>query len=367
VIGVLVLAACGGGSGGGGGAGGREIAVKLTDAGCEPAALKLDAGPTTFVVTNAGTSKVSEFEVLDGQRILGEKENLVSGLSGRFSLTLQPGTYTIACPGGTSAAAGRLVVGGSAHATAGDTQLAAATRAYRGYVHEQTEELTDRTRTFVAAVKAGDVARAKRLFASTRAPYERIEPVAESFGTLDPRIDARVNDVAKDDAWTGFHRIEKALWVDGSTRGVERVADRLLADVRDLEHRVEELTFEPEELANGANSLLDEVSASKLTGEEDRYSHTDLFDVEANVSGSQTAFGLLAPALRERDPGLATRIDARFAAVHAALGALRRGGAFPSYDTVGEATRRHLSQQIDALAEPLSRVAATLQRPAEAD
>jgi iron uptake system component EfeO len=139
------------------------------------------------------------------------------------------------------------------------------------------------------------------------------------------------------------------------------VADKLLADVQKLEDKVEGLSFAPEEMSNGANGLLDEVSASKVTGEEDRYSHTDLSDFEANVEGSQTTFGLLAPALRERDKALAARISERFDAVNSALDELKRDGGFPSYDTVGTAQRRQLSQLVDALAEPLSQVAAKLQ------
>lgn len=84
------------------------------DAGCSPSTLKLNAGPTVFAVTNTGTGKVSEFEVLDGGRILGEKENIAAGLSGTFNLNLKPGSYTISCPGGTSNATGTLQVGGNA-------------------------------------------------------------------------------------------------------------------------------------------------------------------------------------------------------------------------------------------------------------
>ena len=355
---LLFLAGCGSSSSS---SGAPSVKVQLTDAGCSPAQLKLNAGPTTFSVSNAGTAKVSEFEVLDGERILGEKENLAPGLSGNFTLNLKPGRYAISCPGGTSSATGALVVGGSATAGATSPQLEAATVSYRSYVESQVETLVKRTRAFAAAVKAGDVAKAKSLFAAARAPYETIEPVAESFGGLDPAIDARANDVAKGGEWTGFHRLEKALWADGSTKGMGPVADKLVADVQRLEDKVEGLTYEPEQLANGANGLLDEVSASKITGEEDRYSHTDLSDFEANVDGSQTTFGLLAPALRSRDTALAERISQRFDAVGSALDSLKRDGGFPSYDTVGTAQRRQLSQLVDALAEPLSQVAAKLQ------
>jgi FTR1 family protein len=359
----LLLAACGGSDGGGSAsAGTNKVAIKLTDAGCEPAALKLQAGPTTFEVTNGGTGRVSEFEVLDGSRILGEKENLVAGLKGSFTLNLKPGNYTTACPGGKTAATGTIAVGGSTVATGGgsDRLLKTATTSYARYVDTQVAELIRRTEAFAAAIKAGDVAKAKRLFASARAPYETIEPVAESFGSLDPEIDARVNDVEQGQEWTGFHRIEQGLWKHDSTKGLAPVADELVADVRRLADKTEGLRYSPEELANGANGLLDEVSASKITGEEDRYSHTDLSDFEANVAGSETAFGLLAPALRKKDPQLAATIAARFDAVNARLDTLKQGGAFPSYDTVDQAERRRLSQLVDALAEPLSKVASQL-------
>jgi FTR1 family protein len=359
----LLLVACGSSDDqSSGSAGSKQVAVKLTDAGCEPATLKLDAGRTEFKVTNGGTGRVSEFEVLDGSRILGEKENLVAGLSGSFTVNLKPGQYSISCPGGKTAATGTLAVGGTATPAtgAGDPLLKSATASYARYVTAQSKTLVAATEKFVAAVKSGDVAGAKAQFAAARAPYETIEPVAESFGNLDPEIDARVNDVAKGDQWTGFHKIEQGLWVKGSTKGLTTIADKLLADVKRLQTRTTGLTYQPEELANGANGLLDEVSSSKITGEEDRYSHTDLSDFEANVAGSETAFGLLAPSLKKTDAALATTIASRFDAVNAELGTLKSGDSYPSYDTVDAAERKKLSQLVNALAEPLSKVASQL-------
>lgn len=359
----LFLAACGSGDDSGAGASGsKQVQVKLTDAGCEPATMKLNAGSTEFKVTNGGTSRVTEFEVLSGSRILGEKENLVAGLSGSFTINLKPGQYSLACPGGKTAATGVLTVGGSAVADSGasDPLLKSATASYASYVTDQAKILVQRTQKFVDAIKAGDLAEAKAQFAAARAPYETIEPVAESFGNLDPEIDARVNDVEKGAPWTGFHKIEHGLWVKRSTKGLEPVADKLLADVKRLQTKTAGLTYQPEELANGANGLLDEVSASKITGEEDRYSHTDLYDFQANVEGSETAFGLLAPALRKTDPELATTIAARFDAVNARLDELKQGDAFPTYEKITPAERKRLSQLVDALAEPLSKVASKL-------
>jgi FTR1 family protein len=363
VVAALLLVACGSDDSDSAAAGTKQVAIKLTDAGCEPAQMKLDAGRVEFKVTNGGTGRVSEFEVLSGSRILGEKENLVAGLSGSFTVNLKPGEYALSCPGGKSAATGVLSVGGSAVAATGsdDPLLKSATASYASYVTSQSKTLVARTQKFVDAIKAGDVEQAKALFAATRAPYETIEPVAESFGNLDPEIDARVNDVEKGTPWTGFHKIEQGLWVKGSTKGLGPIADKLLADVKRLQTKTTGLTYQPEELANGANGLLDEVSASKITGEEDRYSHTDLSDFEANVAGSESAFGLLAPALKKSDPALATTIASRFDAVNAALAKLKQGDAFPSYDEVTSAQRKRLSQLVDALAEPLSKVASKLE------
>ncbi|MDA0160901.1 iron uptake system protein EfeO [Solirubrobacter ginsenosidimutans] len=358
---VLVVAGCGGGGKDApSAAGAKTVELKLTDAGCSPSALKLDAGRTTFKVTNAGTGRVSELEILQGSRILGEKENLVAGLAGSFTLTLQPGDYALSCPGGTTAATGIVTVGGQAVAASDDPELEAAVTGYKRYVHTQAVELVTQVRAFVAAVKAGDVEKAKSEFAAARVPYETIEPVAESFGTLDPDIDARVNDVQKGQSWTGFHRIEQALWEKDSTTGMAPIADKLLADVQTLEAKTRTLDYQPDELANGANGLLDEVAKSKITGEEDRYSHTDLSDFLANVSGSQTTFGLLAPALKAKDPTLEADIAARFDAVQKELATLGPGGRFPSYATVDDAERRQLAQLVAALAKPMAKLSDAL-------
>jgi FTR1 family protein len=337
----------------------REVEVTLSDAGCNPTELKIAAGPTTFIVENEGAKDVTEFEVLDGSRILAEAENVASGIERSVSVTLSPGTYEITCPGGTSSETGTLTVTGDASdagvVTAEDTK---AVDLYRAYLVEQTALLTERAATFTDAVKAGDIAKAKSLFASTREPYERIEPVAEAFGDLDPKIDVRINDVADGDDFTGFHRIERELWVKNTTAGLSPIADQLLADVKDLEQRVKTIELEPAQVANGAVELLGEVSKSKITGEEDRYSHTDLADFKANVEGAESAFEAVEAILVARDKALATRIEPEFAAVYAALKPYEPGGQFISYTELTTADKRKLSAALDRLAEPLSEVPA---------
>lgn len=356
-VGLVALLATGCGSSDDGPAGAKKMSFKLTDAGCDPHNAKAPAGPITFEVENAGSASVTELEVLDGETLLGEVENLSEGLSGNFSLTLEKGEYTLRCNGGENED-GTLTVTGGATARA-NPEAEAAVAQYRKYLEQNTAELVATTAPFVAAVEAGEVEKAKSLYPAARVPYERIEPVAESFGDLDPRIDARANDVPASE-FGGFHRIEKALWEEGTAKGMAPVAAQLLADVEELRQKVKNVDLQAVQIANGANELLAEVSASKITGEEERYSHIDLVDFEANVEGSQVAFEAVEPLLSKKDPKLAKEIEASFEDVYASLKPYRRGDGFVPYTELTKADTRKLAQEIDALAEELSQVPAQI-------
>jgi iron uptake system component EfeO len=231
---------------------------------------------------------------------------------------------------------------------------------YQQYVIGEVAKLTPAARKFTDAVRAGDLAAAQQTFASARYFYEEIEPVAESFGDLDPGLDARADDVQDDPGkWTGFHRIEKAIWADRSLAGMAPIADKLDADVARLAALVAKTTYQPAQLANGATELLNEVATKKVTGEEDRYSHTDLSDFEANVQGARKAYDLLTSALKQLDANLAATIGARFDDVVASLKPYQQtGGGYVDYSTVDEDKRHALIGKVNALAEPLSQVAA---------
>jgi iron uptake system EfeUOB component EfeO/EfeM len=341
----------------GGNAGAKASTVKVTidDEGC-PANVKANAGPITFKVSNKGSSgDVSEFEVLAGDRILGEVENVAPGLSRDFSLTLKAGDYVTKCPGGSKRSTGKLVVAGAA-----DTKLSADAQAavdtYRQYLVAQTAELVTATKAFTAAVDSGDLAQAKALYAPSRVAYERIEPVAETFGDLDPRIDARDGDVPKKE-WGGYHYIEQKLWVDGTTSGLTGSTADLNADVQTLANLVKDVDLQPAGIANGAVELLNEVSKSKITGEEERYSRTDLVDFEANVQGAEAAYNAVKPILQKKNPRLASELDTKFADVYAALQPYQTGATtYVAYTDLTKVDTKKLSQVIDSLAEPLSKV-----------
>ena len=212
----------------------------------------------------------------------------------------------------------------------------------------------------MAAVKAGDIAGAKALYPVARTPWERIEPVAESFGDLDPLIDAREGDQEPGQDFTGFHRIEKALWETGDVSDMGPYADQLLVNVQEIVTRAGEVTLEPLQLANGAKALLDEIATGKITGEEDRYSHTDLWDFAGNLDGSKAAIQALRPYLEEHDPDLVTEIDQRFAATDAELGQYRSGDGWLLYDQLDETQLHALSDSITALTASVSEVAAVV-------
>ena len=342
-------------------AGAPKVTVSLTDDGCAPSPTTVPAGPTNFEMRNAGAGAVTEAEVMQGDRILGEKENLTPGLSGTFSLRLTEGTYTVYCPNARTERS-TLTVTAAATPAPGNTaeaELTRAVRAYRSYVEAESAALLPATRTFAAAVRSGDLDKAKRLFPVARTHYETIEPVAESFGDLDPEIDARVNDVAAGARWTGFHRIEKALWQDGTTTGMTPYADKLVTDVTRLHALVRTVDLQAAQIANGAVELLGEVANSKITGEEDRYSHTDLADFEANVAGVEAAVTALTPAITKVDPALQARVTAQLAAVKNALDRFRTKDGFVAYTeaNVPPAKRRELTSQVNTLAETLSKVA----------
>jgi iron uptake system component EfeO len=338
--------------------GSGAVRIDFTDDGCAPVPATVEAGALTFAVTNNGAGRVTEAEVMQDGRILAEKENLTPGLTGRFSLRLEAGEYVIYCPNAKQDRSTLTVkaAGSSATATT-DASLTAAVTAYRGFLQNRADALLPSTRAFAAAVKAGNIAQAKKLFAPARANYEAIEPVAESFGDLDPEIDARVNDVEDPTTWSGFHRIEKALWADKSLAGMDAYADKLVADVSKLVELIPTAELQPANIANGAVELLGEVANSKITGEEDRYSHTDLWDFEANVAGVREAIDVLSPALRQRGPQLLSTANRQFTAVLDALSRYKTVDGYVDYSTVGRADRRQLTTLVNTLAETLSKVA----------
>ena len=349
--------------------GSRTISVTSSADGCDLSTRSAPSGHLVFKVKNTG-SEVTEFYLYaaDGKKIVAEVENIGPGLSRELVVTAKPGTYVTACKPGMKGDGirGKLTVTDSGHdgsARGADPEaVERATEAYAAYVRGQADDLLERTQDFAAAYDAGNDEQARNLYAHAREPWERIEPVAESFGDLDPKMDLREADLEQGQKWTGWHRIEKDLWpprghAAASAAERKQWTKDLLANTRILHQRVQDMEFGVDKIGNGAKELLDEVATGKVTGEEETWSHTDLYDFQANVDGARKAYQVLEPILGEKDPTLSDRIATEFAELQELLDRYRVGqDDFVSYDKVGEAERKKFSDAVNALAEPLSQM-----------
>jgi iron uptake system component EfeO len=342
-------------------ASGGPITVEASDDGCKVARSSADAGNITFEVSNKG-SKVTEFYLYgEGDRILGEVENIAPGLTRRLIVEVaEAGKFQTACKPGMKGDGIRgdfAVSGGVAKQADGNAQLGEAAKSYQRYVNSQANSLEAKTAEFVNTVKAGKVDEAKALYPDARIYWERIEPVAENFGDIDPKIDVREDKLEPGQEFAGFHRLEKDLWVSGLQPDSSKIADQLLADVKDLASRAKTVDFDPLKMAGGAKELLDEVATGKITGEEDRYSHTDLYDFRSNIDGSQAAVAALRPVVQGKDSTLASTLDEKFGAVDKLLEKHRKGDGFKLYTELTQDEIKELAAAVDALGEPVSKVA----------
>ncbi len=341
----------------------EPVTVTVTRTGCEPASVTVQPGKTTFRIKNE-SARALEWEILKGVMVVDERENIVPGLTQTLTTTLDAGDYLMTC-GLLSNPKGVLKVADAAApagpATAAD--LAAPIAAYKGYVTGEVDALVQLTKGLVEAVKADKLDEARAAYAPAHERYERIEPIAELFNDLDGSMDSREDDFekkAQDPNFLGFHRIEKALYADHDLKDMGPVADKLMADVLDLQHRLGDLVITPKAMVGGAADLIEEVASKKITGEEDRYSRTDLWDFQANIDGAQKIVDLLRPLVDKRDAPLDARVRENFAKVDATLAKYRAGEGFASYEKLTDGDRTGLKGPVTTLAEDLSSLRGTL-------
>ncbi|ANP54684.1 iron uptake system component EfeO [Streptomyces griseochromogenes] len=345
---------------------GDAIQVTAADSKCDTSATSVPAGQVTLKIENKG-SKATEVEILfPDDRIVSEKENIGPGTKYTLTAEVKAGAYEIACRPGMKGHGVRqkLTVTGSGRTAQRNPKLDKAVADYREYAQEQADATVPLAETFAKAIKAGDMEAAKKAYAPSRLGWERTEPIAESFGDIDPKTDTRADGLEAGQKWTGWHRLEKALWADKKIGAEEKtLADQLVTDLKDWQERVGKAEITPTSMANGAKELLDEVATGKVTGEEDRYAHTDLVDFKANVEGAQKAYELLKPVAEQNDKALTTELDKQFTGLNTLLDKYRsdkKAYDFVSYDKVTKDQRKELSDAVNALAEPLSKLAATV-------
>lgn len=349
----------------------RKLSVSSTDTECKVSANTAPSGTLTFAVTNAG-AQVTEFYLLgsDGLRIVAEVENIGPGLTRELVLSAPAGSYFTVCKPGMVGDGIRAPFtvsdsGDPVGPSVDDAALVAeAERLYGAYVRDQIGSLVTKTESFVNLVKSGKDDQARALYAPARVHWERVETVAESFGDLDPRMDAREADLEAGQKFTGWHRLEKDLWPARAPgyqpmTKAERatIADQLLADTRELSKRVQTMKFNVSGIANGAKGLLDEVATGKVTGEEEYWSRTDLWDFQANVDGARVAWEGLRPLLKKKDAALDETIANEFAHLQGLLDQHKAGDGFVTYDKLTPAEVKALADAVNSLGEPLSKMA----------
>ena len=383
VLAVPALAACteNAPSGGGGddvAGASRALTVSSTDSACDLSATQAPAGTLSFDVTNAGT-QVTEFYLLgeDGLRIVAEVENVGPQLSRQLVVNAPAGKYVTACkPGmtGEGIRADFTVTESDEEVavSANDQELIDQAQSnYAAYVQDQSDQLLLKTQLFVDAYASGDDDQARAIYADARVHWERIETVAESFGDLDPRMDAREADLEPGQEWTGWHRIEKDLWPERAeengqdytpltTKERATYADDLMANTETLDKRIQKLEFTVDQIANGTRGLLEEVATGKVTGEEEYWSRTDLWDFQANVDGARVGYEGVRPILEQKAPDLAATLDTRFEELQALLDAQRVDDGFTLYDDLTPEQVKELSDAVNALSEPLSHLTASV-------
>ncbi|QIK82949.1 iron uptake system protein EfeO [Sanguibacter sp. HDW7] len=359
------------------------ISVDSSADACALSTTSAPSGNVVFKVKNTGAD-VTEFYLLaeDGLRIVSEVENIGPGISRDLVVVAKPGTYVAACKPGMVGDGIRqaftVTDSGAVITPSGELgdQIKAATTAYIGYVKDQSEQLLTGTQAFVDAYTSGKDDEARALYASTRLHWERIETVAESFGDLDPSMDLREADLAEGEEWTGWHLLEKDLWAPSPEANGGKAyvpltdaqrtdyAGRLLADTVELNTRTHAAEFATtitaDFIGNGAKGLLDEVATGKVTGEEEIWSHTDLWDFQANVDGARVAYDGLRDVVVTKDPALAEDLDARFDTLTGLLDTHRKGDGFVLYTELSKDQVKELSVAVDALSEPLSRLTAAV-------
>ena len=286
------------------------------------------------------------------------------------------------CSSSDSGSTGESSASSSASATSTSAAAAPSPEAekaateYKAYAVSQIDELVGAVKVLTDAVRANNLQAAQDAYAPSRMPWERIEPLAGLVEEIDGKVDARVDDFAgvDDPAFTGWHRLEFLLFEKNTTEGGAPFADQLDADIATLKEQFATVEVKPIDVANGAAELIEEVSEGKITGEEDRYSKTDLWDFDANLQGSQAAIDKLTPALEQADAALLGKIDAGLTEVFATMAPLRRGDGwvlfcpekpeFPSPRcpevTVTPQVVDALKAQLAGLSENLSQVAGVL-------
>ncbi|NMH31633.1 EfeM/EfeO family lipoprotein [Streptococcus sanguinis] len=244
-------------------------------------------------------------------------------------------------------------------------ELDKATADYKKFVQGQIDQLLTDTEKFRDTLKEGKLDEAKKQYPLIRMAYERSEPIAESFGESDVKIDFRLVDYVDEnkteEGWSGFHRIEKIMWEQNTTKGTESYADQLVNDIKELKAKIATVEVTPDMMLTGAVDLLNEVATSKITGEEEVFSHTDLYDFRANIEGAEKIFELFKPLIKDKDEKLVKTLELEFKNVNSLLDKhMTDSENYKLYTELTKEDTKELAEAVTKLGEPLSQMGVIL-------
>jgi iron uptake system component EfeO len=341
----------------------NAVTVTLKDGRCEPNALTVPAGPATFRIVNE-TQRAVEWEILDGVMVVEERENIAPGLAQTLGARLRAGEYAITCgllsnPRGTLTVTPAADPGSEAERPALVAFIGPLAE-YQVFLAMQANELVKSAAALDEAVERGDLDAARRLWAAARLPYLKAEPVAARFADLDNSIDpvaAYLEKREADPGFTGFHRIEYALFSQGDTAAAAPFAAKLVADADALKDRLRAVRLGPDDMAGGAGRVLTMLADTRIPGGENLYARTDLADLEGAVAGVRKVAALLKPVAVRTAPKEVAEVETRLAALEGDVAA-RRGpdGVYPAYDRVDAAARTKLADDARALGDAIRRM-----------
>ena len=340
-----------------------EVRVTIDPHSCEPNALTVPAGHASFRIVNRSDRAV-EWEILDGVLVIEERENIAPGLSQVINANLLPGDYAITCgllsnPRGTLHVTPTAASEAAAKAKARPSMVAfvGPLSEFRVYLSSQGTALIKAVTALEQAIAAGDLSQAQALYVPARAAYQRLAPAAQRLAELDNGINARADyfeQREQDPGFLGFHRLEYALFQQHDLDGLAPVAQRLLTDVTTLKQQLLAQSLPPEQLVSLVVRSLNGIAEVRArSGEEERYSHTDLNGFAANLDAARKVVDLLRPLLAKSAADLLPQIDSALDAFDTELNGLKVKDGYASYDSVGTAQRQKIADKAKALAAAL--------------
>ncbi|WP_300731344.1 iron uptake system protein EfeO [Pseudomonas sp.] len=339
----------------------NEVTVTVHSHACEPNALTVPAGLNSFRIVNASERAV-EWEILDGVLVVEERENIAPGLSQVINASLAPGDYAITCgllsnPRGTLHVTPTAQSDAKAKARPSMVAFIGPLSEFRVYLSSQSTALIKAVDALSQAISAGDLQQAQALYVPAREAYQRLAPAAQRLAELDTAINARADYFEKreqDPAFSGFHRIEYALFDQRTTQGLAPLAQQLQANVVALKQQLLAQSLPPEQWVSTVSRNLHNLADTRAgSGEEERYSHIDLNGFAANLGVTRTVVDLLRPLLAKNNGDLLHALDAASADLDNTFAGFKTAQGYSTYDSVSTEQRQTISHKAKALADAL--------------